>query len=118
MTAQLDAVTLAQAEERLRQERELFDLKKAQDQKSFSLRLAIGRTTIALFVAICAFSGFIIINNDDFSSGTVTAASSALLVEALGLVGAIIKGTMGAAPKELEPTTALPVLPPAELDSA
>ena len=38
--ARLDAVALAQAEERLRQERELFDQKKAQDQKSFQLRLA------------------------------------------------------------------------------
>jgi hypothetical protein len=112
MTGQLDAVALAQAEERLRQERELFDLRKAQDQKSFVLRLAIGWTTIVLFVAICAFCGFIVINNGDFNAGTVTVATSALLVEALGLIGATIKGTMGAAPKELEPTTALPIPSP------
>jgi hypothetical protein len=111
MTGQLDAVTLASAEERLRQERELFDLKKAQDRKNFWLRLAMGWTTIVLFVAICAFCGFIIINHSDFSAGTVTAATSALLVEALGLVGATIKVTMGAGPKELEPTTAAPGLP-------
>jgi hypothetical protein len=111
MTAQLDAVSLAQAEERLRQERALFDLRKAHDEKNFRLRLAIGWTTIVLFVGICAFCGYVIVNSSDFSTGTVTVATSALLVEALGLVGATIKGAMGAAPKELEPTTALPPLP-------
>jgi len=109
--ARLDAVALAQAEERLRQERELFDQKKAQDQKSFQLRLAIGWTTIAVFVAICAFCGYVILNHSDFSVGTVAAATSALLAEALGLVIATIKGTMGVTPKELEPTTAPPSLP-------
>jgi hypothetical protein len=112
VTGELDAVTLAQAEERLRQERELFDRRMLQDEKTFRLRLAVGWTTIVLFVAICAFCGYVIINSGDFSAGTVTAATSALLVEALGLVGAMLKGTIGTAPKDLEPITDRPALPP------
>lgn len=111
MTGEPDPVTLAQAEERLRQERELFDRRMEQDQHTFRLRLATGWTIIVLFVAICAFCGYVIINNQHFGGGTVTAATSALLIEALGLVGAILKGTMGGTPKELAPTIAPPALP-------
>jgi hypothetical protein len=108
MTEGLDAIALAQAEERLRQEQAIFKLNIEQHQSSFRQRQTIGWIVIALFVAICAFCGFVLVNHGEFSGGTVTAATSALLVEALGLVGAVIKGTMGAAPKALEPTTARP----------
>jgi hypothetical protein len=63
MTGAQDAAILAQAEERLRQERELFDQRKAQDTKTFVLRLAMGWTAVALLVAICAFCGYVIVNN-------------------------------------------------------
>lgn len=105
-----DAVVLAQAEERLRQERELFDQKKAQDRKVFVLRLAMGWTAVFLLVAICAFAGFVILNHSSFGTATVTAATSALLVEALALVLAIWRGTLGRGPTELEPTTDAPPL--------
>jgi hypothetical protein len=59
-------------------------------------------------IAICAFCGYVVVNSDDFSAATVTSATSALLVEALGLVATTWKGTLGAGPKELEPTTAVP----------
>lgn len=101
-----DAVVLARAEERLRQEREVFDQMKAQDKKMFALKLTMGWAAVALLVAICAFAGYIIVNNDDFGSGTVTVATSALLVEALGLAAAVWRGTLGKGPRELEPTTA------------
>lgn len=114
MTNAHDAVILAQAEERLRQERELFDQRKAQDRKTFALRLAMGWTAVALLVAICAFAGYIILNRTSFDGTTVTVATSALLVEALGLVIAIWRGTMGRGPSELEPTTAAPE--PARVD--
>jgi hypothetical protein len=112
MTEALDAIELAHAAERLRQEREVFDQKKAQDRKMFILRLTMGWTAVALLVAICAFSGFIICDNNEFSSETVTAATSALLVEALGLVGAIWRGTAGRPSPELEPTTSVVIEPP------
>jgi len=99
------AAELAQLEERLRQERETFNQKKRQDQHFFYLRMVMGGVTVGLFIAICAFSGFIILNNSDFSAGTVAAATSALLVEAIGLVGAVWKVFLGEGPKELEPTT-------------
>ncbi len=98
MTEANIAVVLARAEERLRQERELFDQKKAQDRKMFVLKLTMGWTAVALLVAICAFAGYIILNNHDFNGATVATASSALLVEALGLAGAIWRGTFGRTP--------------------
>jgi len=114
VTNALDAIMLAQAEERLRQEQAIFNQRIAQDQESFSQRKVIAWIVIAVFVAICAFCGYVIVNSGDFSTGTVTAATTALLVEALGLVRAILKGTMGVGPKELEPTTAMPELPAPE----
>jgi uncharacterized membrane protein YqjE len=109
MTEAHDAVVFAQAAERLRQERELFDQRKAQDRKTFVLRLTMGWTAVGLLVAICAFAGYIIINHDEYGAATVTAATTALLLEALGLVGAIWRGTLGKGPTELEPTTAAPL---------
>lgn len=105
MTNAYDPVALAQAEERLRQERELFDQKKAQDRKVFVLRLVMGWTAVALLVAICVFAGYVIVNHESFAVSTVTTATSALLVEALGLVVAIWRLTLGKGPKELTPTT-------------
>lgn len=114
MTDGLDAILLVQAEERLRQEQAVFNQRMAQDEQGFRQRQVIGWIVIALFVAICAFCGYVIVNNQDFSDATVAAATSALLVEVLGLVGAMLKGTMGVAPKEVEPVTARPELPAAE----
>jgi hypothetical protein len=109
------AVVLARAEERLRQERELFDQKKAQDRRVFTLKLTMGWTAVALLVAICAFAGYVILNHQHFDGATVATATSALLVEALGLAGAVWRGTLGKGPQELGPTTTLPhELPVAE----
>jgi len=104
-----DAVVLAQAEERLRQERELFDLKKAQDQRNFVLKLTMGWVIVVLLVAICGFAGYVIIEHEAYSASTVTVATSALLVEALGTVTAVFRGTLGKSPKDLEPTTSLSI---------
>lgn len=114
MTRARDAILLAQTEERLRQEQAIFNQRIAQDQESFRQRQIIGWIVIGLFVAICAFCGYVIVNSSEYPATAVTAATSALLVEALGLVRAIVKGTMGVQPKELEPTTAMPELLPAE----
>lgn len=102
------AAELAQLEERLRQQRETFDQRKRQDQWFFYLRIIVSGVAIVAFIAICAFAGFIVLNTGDFSTGTVAVAASALLVEAIGLVGGILKVIMGNGFKELEPTTPLP----------
>lgn len=108
MKNELEPVVLAQAEERLRQEREIFDQKKGQDARHFLLRMTMGWTAVVLFIAICAFCGYIIVNANDFADGTVTAATTALLVEALGLIGFMWKGTVGSGPTELAPVTGAP----------
>jgi hypothetical protein len=82
----------------------------AQDRHTFRLRLVTGWMTILLFVAICAFCGYVIISNSAFNPATVTVATSALLVEALGLIIAVIKGLVGQGPKEVEPTTSATLL--------
>ncbi len=100
-----DAALLAQLNERLRQEREVFDQQKDQDRRNHILRLTMGWVSVVLFVAICAFSGLVILNPDDFSSTATTVATTALLVEALGLVMNVWRLTVGNGPRELEPTT-------------
>ena len=110
MTRAPDTVVLARAEERLRQERELFDQKKTQDRRVFMLRMAMGWTAVFLLVAICSLCGFVIVNHHEFGDATVTAATTALLVETLGLVASIWRGTLGKGPAELEPTTDVPEL--------
>jgi hypothetical protein len=104
MTETRDALVIAQLSERLRQEQELFDQRKAQDKRQFLLWMVMGWTAVMLFIAICAFCGFVVLNFHHFSSGTVTAATSALLVEALGLVIAVWKIVLGKGPRDLEPT--------------
>jgi hypothetical protein len=100
-----DAAQLAQLNERLRQERELFDQQKSQDRRIFVLRMTMGWVAVVLLVAICALAAYVILNHADFSTATVTAATSALLIEALGLVIAVWRVTVGTGPKELQPTT-------------
>jgi hypothetical protein len=65
----------------------------------------MGWTAVVLFIAICAFSGFVIVNHAEFAKGVVALAASALLVEALGLVAAVWRAVIGSRPKSLEPTT-------------
>jgi hypothetical protein len=100
-----EAAELAQLEERLRQEREIFDQKKKQDHAFFYLRVVMGGVAIAVFLGICVFSGYVILNTSSFSVGAVTAATTALLVEALGLVVSVWRIILGSGPQDLEPTT-------------
>jgi hypothetical protein len=106
MTEPRDPLVIARLSQQLRQEQELFDQRKAQDQERFRLWLAMGWTAIVLFVVICAFAGFVVLDHGDFSTSTVVAATSALLIEALGLLVAVWKKVLGKGPRELEPTTA------------
>jgi hypothetical protein len=103
-----EAASLARLEERLRQERETFDQKRRQDQGYYRLRMVMGAAAIGVFLGICAFSGFVLVNNSEFPSGVIATASSALLVEAVAFVVGVWKNFLGEGPKELEPTTAPP----------
>lgn len=100
-----ETITIANAEERLRQERETFDQRKEQDSRYFRLRMAMGWMAVILLPAIGVTCGWIIFHSHGFASATVTVATSALLVDALGLVVWVWKIVMGSGPRTLEPVT-------------
>lgn len=84
-------IALESAMERLRQERETFDQRKEQQERWFVLRLRMGYVAAVLLPTIAALSGYIVANPADYSPAAVTAASGALLVDVLGLLGAVWK---------------------------
>jgi len=100
-----ETITIANAEERLRQERETFDQRKEQDAHYFKLRMVMGWIAVVLLPAIGLTCGWIIFHNHEFSAATVTVATSALFVDAFGLVISIWKVVMGSGPRTLEPVT-------------
>ncbi len=100
------ASVLLRLEERLRQERETFEQRKGQEAKWFNLRLRMGYMAALMLPAIGGIAGFIIMNESRFSSSVVAAAAAALLIDILGLLGAVWKIVLnptGATP--LEPIT-------------
>jgi hypothetical protein len=100
-----EAIAIANAEEKLRQERETFDQRKEQDARYFKLRMTMGWIAVVLLPAIGITCGWIIFHPHDFTPGTVTVAITALLVDTLGLVISIFKIVMGSGPRTLEPVT-------------
>jgi hypothetical protein len=101
-----ETIEIANAQERLRQERETFDQRKEQDARYFKLRMAMGWIAVVLLPAIGVTCGWIIFHSHEFTSGTVGVAATALLVDALGLVVSVWKIVMGSGPQALEPVTA------------
>lgn len=100
-----DTIAIANAEERLRQERETFDQRKQQDARWFVIRQVMSWVAVVLVPAIAVTCGWIIFNYHDFTPATVTVATSALLVDTLGLFASIWKIVLGSGPKALEPIT-------------
>lgn len=100
-----ETITIANAEERLRQERETFNQRKEQDARYFKLRMAMGWIAVIFLPSIAVTCGWIIFHSHEFTSTTVAAATSALLVDTLGLVISVWKVAMGSGPKALEPVT-------------
>jgi hypothetical protein len=101
-----DAIALAQAQQRLQQERETFEQRKQQDASWFKVRRAIGWVAVITLPAILVVAGLIIRFHGSFSDSTVAIATSALLVDALATAGSLYKmviGTQGNNP--LEPVT-------------
>lgn len=89
-------IALAQAQERLRQERAAFDqhyqqkqvafeLRKQQAMKWFPVQIAMAWAAVVLLPAIMFVCSWIIFNSRQFDTVTVAMATSGLLVDALGL---------------------------------
>lgn len=86
-----NAIAIQAGIERLRQERETFDLNKAHAERWFALRLRMGYIAVVLLPSIAAVCGFIVLNPGSYSGTAVTAASGTLFVDMVGLVGAVFK---------------------------
>jgi uncharacterized membrane protein YqjE len=86
-------IMLAEAIERLRQERETFEQRKRQEERWFVLRLVMGYSAVVLLASIMGVSSFILLNAKDFAStpNVATGAGAALFADVLGLLGGIWK---------------------------
>jgi len=97
------------SDERLRQERETFDLHKTHQNRWFHLRLAMGWVAVVLLLSIMAVSGYVLVNHALFPITVVTAAGGALFVDALGLVVSVWKIVLDADfMTKLAPITEMP----------
>ncbi|WP_286267026.1 hypothetical protein [Thalassotalea atypica] len=86
-----NTIALESAIERLRQERETFNHQLAQSDRWFILRLIMGYVAVILLPTVAAICGYMILNPTEYSSTSITAASGALFVDVLGLLGAVWK---------------------------
>jgi hypothetical protein len=98
-----EEIELLRAQEQLRQQRETFDQRKRQDSRWFLLKLVMGWTSVVLLPGIGFTCGYVIFNYQDFSPPTVTAATAALFVDALGLVMSVWRLVLGKSPDPLQP---------------
>lgn len=105
--AEIDKTTLSlmEAQEQLRQEQETFNQIKEQDAKWFRLRLTMGYVAALLLPVICALCTWVLVNHEDFAIGTVTAATTTLLVDTAGLVFSVYKVVLNKGPQSLGPVT-------------
>ena len=88
---QITTAKLLRLEEQIRQEQETFNLRKGHEERWFDLRLRMGYMAVIvlpLFFVVCSF---VIYNHTNFPTSVVTLASSALLVDVLGLVVSVWK---------------------------
>jgi uncharacterized membrane protein YqjE len=100
-----NAVTIAEAQEMLRQRAETFDQVKAQDRKWFLLRLMMGWTAVVLLPLFGIVCLLMLLHHNEFTSETVTVAATALLVDILGVVLTVWKVVLGNGPTKLGPVT-------------
>jgi len=81
--ASVDAVRLAEAAERLRQEQVTFEVNVRHDERYFRQKIVMGWVVVVSLPAILVTCIVIISMHKSFSDGTVTAATTALLVDGL-----------------------------------
>ena len=79
-------IILERETEKLRQEKEIFDQRKIQENRWFRLRIIMGYSSVVLLGTIMIVSSYIILNNSDFPISVVTASGAALFGDVLGLL--------------------------------
>jgi hypothetical protein len=72
------------------------------------LRLAMGWTAVGVLPFVDGICGWMIFHHQSFTRGTITAATTALLVDTLGLVGTVWRIVLGKGPESLGPITSTP----------
>jgi hypothetical protein len=87
----ISPIKIARANEQLRQEREIFDQEKIQQNRWFLLRLVMGYAAVVLLLLIMIVSTVILYHHSTFNGAILTAAGSALFVDSLGLIISIWK---------------------------
>lgn len=90
-----ETLQLIQGQERIRQIQETFNQRKRQDERWFLLRLAFGYASAVSLLGISVLCGWMILHHKDFSAASVTAATSALLVDTLGVILSVWKVVIG-----------------------
>ena len=75
----------------LRQEREAFNQNKAHAAYWFKLKLRMGYVAVLLFISLLILCGFVLLQQDHFSSAVVTGALIGILADGLGLAVAAWK---------------------------
>jgi hypothetical protein len=114
----LDALRVARATEQLRQEAAAFDQHAAQAKCWFRVRFAIGVMAPIALAVTCFAATFIIVDHSAFDVWAVRLAAGALLVDVLGIVGAVARIVLGKGPRELAPITSSDLEPLAPPDRA
>lgn len=90
-TPEMNAQMLMRLDEQLRQEREVFDQRKAQDERWFTLRLRMGYMAAVLLPLFMVVTSYIIFNSDRFPPSVVALSATALLADVLGTILSVWK---------------------------
>lgn len=90
-------------EEQLRQERETFDQHHREAQSWSKVRVCMGWTSLVLFPIVTGAAVFVLVDHDAFTTTATTAASGAVLAQAIGLIVAVWRLILGKGPAQLTP---------------
>lgn len=109
--SRFDPAELVQIEERLRQQRETFNQRKAQQERWFSLRLRMGYTAMVFLPTIGALCGYIIVHGN--TASVVISAGATLFTDILGVFAAVWKVVLN--PVSITPVEPITEMPAIEL---
>jgi hypothetical protein len=90
-TPEMNTQMLMRLEEQLRQEREVFDQRKAQGERWFTLRLRMGYMAVVLLPLFMGITSYIIFNSGRFPPSVVALSATALLADVLGTLLSVWK---------------------------
>lgn len=88
---EINTQKLMRLEEQLRQEREIFDQRKIQGERWFSLRLCMGYMAVLLLPLFMCITAYIIFNSENFPPEVVNLSAAALLADVLGTILSVWK---------------------------